>query len=41
MTVAMEFCFTDLDMSAVAGVYFLSAPRRFQLNWYNIIDMMI
>ena len=33
--------FRGLDISAMAGLYFLSAPRRFKLNWYNIINMMI
>jgi hypothetical protein len=41
MNVATEFCFKGLDMSGWAGLYFLSTPRRFELNWYNIINMMI
>jgi hypothetical protein len=41
MTVATETRFKVLDMSAMAGLYFLSAPGRFDLNWYKIINMMI
>jgi hypothetical protein len=32
MTVEKEIRFKVLDMSAMAGLYFLSAPRRFELN---------
>ena len=40
MIVATEIRFRGLDMSAMAGLYFLrSASRRFALNCCNIINM--